>query len=410
MPNAFVKSDYLKVFIADLIDAMPYLKASKSHFTASDIKGKKPGEVYNFGLRDSGSPTSGIAITAADRTTVDERKIWLAVRNKKSAVSLNTLESVVDIDQFDQEIGKTYGLNLGAEVQKDVLGISYFNANVAKVATSNGWSALASAIAHQRAARTGSQLFGYLSPEAEANLSVHSLNNWHFENSDLVQKFYKEASIGTFHMTNFAYVTDTPVVSVPANGFGTVTVSAGADAVAPTTSLSGAVDRTALTVSALTVAIPAGTPFTIAGAYACDSLGRPLLRTPFSFVVQEDAAVGATTLYVQKVIVGNTGARNLYHASWTGVGDIAGTLVCQLANSVDYEVAQIRTSDTMNWDNIDLDPVVGGENTSETFGGVKIQVAKYGNGDARANTTRWDCAYLAGIVDNRLASLAYIPV
>lgn len=410
MPNAFVKSDYLKVFIADLIDAMPYLKASKSHFTASDIKGKKPGEVYNFGLRDSGSPTSGIAITAADRTTVDERKIWLAVRNKKSAVSLNTLESVVDIDQFDQEIGKTYGLNLGAEVQKDVLGISYFNANVAKVATSNGWSALAAAIAHQRAARTGSQLFGYLSPEAEANLSVHSLNNWHFENSDLVQKFYKEASIGTFHMTNFAYVTDTPVVSVPANGFGTVTVSAGADAVAPTTSLSGAVDRTALTVSALTVAIPAGTPFTIAGAYACDSLGRPLLRTPFSFVVQEDAKVGATTLYVQKVIVGNTGARNLYHASWTGVGDIAGTLVCQLANGVDYEVAQIRTSDTMNWDNIDLDPVVGGENTSETFGGVKIQVAKYGNGDARANTTRWDCAYLAGIVDNRLASLAYIPV
>lgn len=410
MPNAFVKSDYLKVFIADLIDAMPYLKASKSHFTASDIKGKKPGEVYNFGLRDSGSPTSGIAITAADRTTVDERKIWLAVRNKKSAVSLNTLESVVDIDQFDQEIGKTYGLNLGAEVQKDVLGISYFNANVAKVATSNGWSALAAAIAHQRAARTGSQLFGYLSPEAEANLSVHSLNNWHFENSDLVQKFYKEASIGTFHMTNFAYVTDTPVVSVPANGFGTVTVSAGADAVAPTTSLSGAVDRTALTVSALTVAIPAGTPFTIAGAYACDSLGRPLLRTPFSFVVQEDAAVGATTLYVQKVIVGNTGARSLYHASWTGVGDIAGTLVCQLANGVDYEVAQIRTSDTMNWDNIDLDPVVGGENTSETFGGVKIQVAKYGNGDARANTTRWDCAYLAGIVDNRLASLAYIPV
>ena len=410
MPNAFVKSDYLKVFIADLIDAMPYLKASKSHFTASDIKGKKPGEVYNFGLRDSGSPTSGIAITAADRTTVDERKIWLAVRNKKSAVSLNTLESVVDIDQFDQEIGKTYGLNLGAEVQKDVLGISYFNANVAKVATSNGWSALAAAIAHQRAARTGSQLFGYLSPEAEANLSVHSLNNWHFENSDLVQRFYKEASIGTFHMTNFAYVTDTPVVSVPANGFGTVTVSAGADAVAPTKSLSGAVDRTALTVSALTVAIPAGTPFTIDGAYACDSLGRPLLRTPFSFVVQEDAAVGATTLYVQKVIVGNTGARNLYHASWTGVGDIKGTLVCQLANGVDYEVAQIRTSDTMNWDNIDLDPVVGGENTSETFGGVKIQVAKYGNGDARANTTRWDCAYLAGIVDNRLASLAYIPV
>lgn len=410
MPNAFVKSDYLKVFVADLIDAMPYLKASKSHFTASDIKGKKPGEVYNFGLRDSGSPTSGIAITAADRTTVDERKIWLAVRNKKSAVSLNTLESVVDIDQFDQEIGKTYGLNLGAEVQKDVLGISYFNANVAKVATSNGWSALAAAIAHQRAARTGSQLFGYLSPEAEANLSVHSLNNWHFENSDLVQRFYKEASIGTFHMTNFAYVTDTPVVSVPANGFGKVTVSAGADAVAPTASLSGAVDRTALTVSALTVAIPAGTPFTIAGAYACDSLGRPLLRTPFSFVVQEDAAVGATKLYVQKVIVGNTGARNLYHASWTGVGNIAGTLVCQLANGVDYEVAQIRTSDTMNWDNIDLDPVVGGENTSETFGGVKIQVAKYGNGDARANTTRWDCAYLAGIVDNRLASLAYIPV
>lgn len=410
MPNSFVKSDYLKVFIADLVDAMPYLKASKSHFTDTDIKGKKPGEVYNFGLRDSGSPTSGIAITGSDRLTVDERKIWLAVRNKKSVVNLNTLESVVDIDQFDTEIGKTYGLNLGAEIQKDVLGITYFNANVAKVASSNGWSALAGAIAHQRSIRTGSQLFGFLSPEAESALSVHALNNWHFENTDLVQKFYKEAAIGNFHMTTFAYVTDIPQVTVPSGGFGTVTVSAGADSVAPSGSLSGAVDRTELTVSALTVAIPAGTPFTIAGAYACDSLGRPQLRTPFSFIVQEDAKIGDTKIYVQRVIIGETGARNLYHASWTGVGDISGTLVCQLADNTTYEVAQIRTSDTMNWNNITLDPVVGGENTTQTFGGVQIQVAKYGNGDARSNTTRWDCAYLAGIVDNRLVSLAYMPV
>ena len=410
MPNSFVNSSYLKMFIANLVDAMPYLKASKSHFTASEIKGKKPGEVYNFGLRDSGSPTSGIAITSNDRTTVDERKIWLAVRNKKSVVSLNTLESVVDVEDFDTEIGQTYGLNLGAEIQKDVLGMSYFNANVAKVATSNGWSALAAAIAHQRAIRTGSQLFGYLSPEAESSLSTHALNNWHFDNTELVQKFYKEAAIGTFHMTQFAYVTDTPIVSVPSSGFGTVTVSGASEVTAPTTSLSGSIDRTALTVSALTVAIPAGTPFTIDGAYACDSLGRVQLRTPFSFVVQEDAEVGDTTLYVQKIIVGETGARNCYKAGWTSVSDIAGTLVCQLADGVDYEVAQIRTGDTMNWDNIDLDPVVGGENTSAEFGGVKIQVAKYGNGDARANTTRWDCAYLAGIVDNRLASLAYMPV
>ena len=232
MANSFVDNSYVKLFIANIIDAMPYLKRSKSHF-AGELKGKKGGEVYNFVLRDSGKPTSGLAVTGSDRLDVKEGKIWLAARHKKSVVALNILESVVDIYGFKEEIADPYGLNLGAEIQKDAIDESYFDGCVAKVATSNGWTALSSAIAHQRSARNGAKLCGFLSPEAEDQLTTHSLNNWHFGSNELVDRFYKEGAVGMFHGTEFAYVNDAPVVTVPSGGFSNITVSAGANVAWP---------------------------------------------------------------------------------------------------------------------------------------------------------------------------------
>ena len=408
MANSFVDNSYVKLFIANIIDAMPYLKRSKSHF-AGELKGKKGGEVYNFVLRDSGKPTSGLAVTNSDRLDVKEGKIWLAARHKKSVVALNILESVVDIYGFKEEIADPYGLNLGAEIQKDAIDESYFDGCVAKVATSNGWTALSSAIAHQRSARNGAKLCGFLSPEAEDNLTTHSLNNWHFGSNELVDRFYKEGAVGMFHGTEFAYVNDVPVVTVPSGGFSNITVSAGANVAAPTTSLSGAVDRTVLTVSSLSQDIPAGVPFTMEGAYACDSLGRKT-RALFSFITQEAAKSGETQLVVQRLRPEDCGSRNVSITGITNVASIAGTLVCQLAANTSYEVAQIRCDDVMNWDNIPLEDIAQCENTSATFGGVNMHVAKGGDWGTAKNSTRWDVGYLTGIVDNRLVSLAYMPV
>lgn len=408
MANSFVDNSYVKLFIANIIDAMPYLKRSKSHF-AGELKGKKGGEVYNFVLRDSGKPTSGLAVTNSDRLDVKEGKIWLAARHKKSVVALNILESVVDIYGFKEEIADPYGLNLGAEIQKDAIDESYFDGCVAKVATSNGWTALSSAIAHQRSARNGAKLCGFLSPEAEDNLTTHSLNNWHFGSNELVDRFYKEGAVGMFHGTEFAYVNDVPVVTVPSGGFSNITVSAGANVAAPTTSLSGAVDRTVLTVSSLSQDIPAGVPFTMEGAYACDSLGRKT-RALFSFITQEAAKSGETQLVVQRLRPEDCGSRNVSITGITNVASIAGTLVCQLAADTSYEVAQIRCDDVMNWDNIPLEDIAQCENTSATFGGVNMHVAKGGDWGTAKNSTRWDVGYLTGIVDNRLVSLAYMPV
>ena len=408
MANSFVDNSYVKLFIANIIDAMPYLKRSKSHF-AGELKGKKGGEVYNFVLRDSGKPTSGLAVTNSDRLDVKEGKIWLAARHKKSVVALNILESVVDIYGFKEEIADPYGLNLGAEIQKDAIDESYFDGCVAKVATSNGWTALSSAIAHQRSARNGAKLCGFLSPEAEDNLTTHSLNNWHFGSNELVDRFYKEGAVGMFHGTEFAYVNDVPVVTVPSGGFSNITVSAGANVAAPTTSLSGAVDRTVLTVSSLSQDIPAGVPFTMEGAYACDSLGRKT-RALFSFITQEAAKSGETQLVVQRLRPEDCGSRNVSITGITDVASISGTLVCQLAANTSYEVAQIRCDDVMNWDNIPLEDIAQCENTSATFGGVNMHVAKGGDWGTAKNSTRWDVGYLTGIVDNRLVSLAYMPV
>ena len=224
-----------------------------------------------------------------------------------------------------------------------------------------------------------------------------------------MDRFYKEGAVGMFHGTEFAYVNDVPVITVPSGGLSNITVSAGANVAAPTTSLSGAVDRTVLTVSSLAQDIPAGVPFTMEGAYACDSLGRKT-RALFSFITQEAAKSGETQLVVQRLRPEDCGSRNVSIPGVTDVASIAGTLVCQLAANTSYEVAQIRCDDVMNWDNIPLEDIAQCENTSATFGGVNMHVAKGGDWGTAKNSTRWDVGYLTGIVDNRLVSLAYMPV
>ena len=41
--NNFMKGKWAKVFLADVIDSAPYIKASKSYF-AAQLKGKKVGD------------------------------------------------------------------------------------------------------------------------------------------------------------------------------------------------------------------------------------------------------------------------------------------------------------------------------------------------------------------------------
>lgn len=396
MAQNFVNSKWAKVYLADVIDSMPYVKASKSYF-ASQMKGKKVGKTYSFVLRDAGKVTDELEISNGDLRDIEEREVKVTLKNKKNVVGLDVLESVVDIEDFKTEIADTYGVKLGAEIQKDVIANTLFDAATASV-NENGWVAISKAIAFLKGSRVGGKVVGFMAPEAESGLTVDAFNGWHFGPSEKANKMYADAAIGTFHGCDFVYANDIPVIEGK-------TIS-----LEPSAATQNDDGTVSLTVSALSAAIPAGTPLQVSGAKACNIVGMAT-STPFAFVVQKDAAAGATKVVIGRVELSDCGSRNCYIEGADEVADLAGkTFTNMLTNGKSYYVAQARNNDALAFENAPLDDLVGAENSTVELGGIKLKTTVMGNTTSMKNITRWDIAYGAKIVDNRQASLAYFEV
>ena len=395
--NNFMKGKWVKVFLADVIDSAPYIKASKSYF-AAQLKGKKVGDNCYCVLRDSGKVTDGLAIKSGDIKDIDEKQVKITLKNKKNCVALDVLEEITEIEDFKTEIADTYGVHLGAEIQKDVIASTIFDASTASV-NSNGWVALSQAIAHLKASRVGGKIVGFLDPVAESTLSVNALNNWHFNLTPQGQKMYADASIGTFQQAEFVYANDIPVIEGK-------TLS-----LTPTAVTQNDADGTVtLTVSAVSSAIPAGTPLTVEGAYACNIVGMKTNK-PFAFIVQEDVQAGGTTIKLGRVEVTECGARNCYIEGVGEIADLVGkAFTNMLTDGTKYYVAQVRNTDALAFENVEMADLKGAENTTITLGGIKLKVTAHGDYNEMENNTRWDIAYGAKIVDNRMASLAYMEI
>lgn len=409
MANSFVNNKQAKLFLAKLIDAAPYLKASKGHFAGS-FKGKKLGSNYFLYLNDAGNPTSGLEIQAGEDDSVQEREVLISLRHKKTLVGLDVLESVVDIEDFKNEIAEPYGVRMGAEIQKDAIAETYFDGATAFV-SENGWSAMANANAHLRSIRQGAKLVSFIDPMAAANLTIDTLNNWHFGPSQKGQDFYGENSIGKFSGSEYVELTDTPKVTGATIEL-TITGAAKSDTVEyaadnKTITFDNR-NGVKLTVAALEAAIPAGTPLVLEGAKAANVVGMPT-NSNFVCFVKKAAKVGDTVLEVGRIELADIGSRNCVIEGASALSDLVGKkLNSILTAGKDYFVVQTRTEDVMEWDEVPLDDLVGAETKSANVGGIGLKVTTLGKFDNMKNSTRWDCAYSNGIVDNRLVSIAYI--
>lgn len=416
MANQFINSKWAKVYLANLIDAMPYVKASKSYF-ADQMKGKKCGKTYSFVLRDSGKVTDGLVIANGDNKDILEKEVKVTLKNKKNVVGLDVLESVVDIESFDTEVGKPYGTHLGAEVQKDSITNTVFDASSAHIegskvvdaSNSSGWAPLSHAIAGIKSRRVGGKVVGFLDPIAESNLTVSALNNWRFTPSQKGEDFYGDGAIGRFQGGEFVYANDMPVVTGHTQPkdyidleFDGLEVSADGKYFLKVDSSYKVTDAGA--VGKVGQVIKAGNCFKIDGYKVCNSVGMPT-NQDFVFIVQTDTKADDKKVEVQRVDIDEGGARNCFKTNAT---DVAGEAEFLLAEGVDYDVAQVRTVDALSFENAPLDDLVGAENTTVEIGGIRLKQTVVGDVNSMKNYTRWDIAYGAKIVDNREASLVYL--
>ena len=75
------------------------------------------------------NPEEGLQLDTSNsraKGKVQERQVKISLTNMHSYVDLNTLESIVDVAQFEDEIGQTYALRLGAETQAKSIKKTFF--------------------------------------------------------------------------------------------------------------------------------------------------------------------------------------------------------------------------------------------------------------------------------------------
>lgn len=399
MANSFVNAKALKLFLAKMVDAAPYIRASKGHFKG-DLKGKKPGKSYNLYLTDAGNVTDGLAIQSGDDASVEEREVTITLQNKKTLVDLNVLESIVDIESFKDEVAEPYGVRLGAEIQKSVIAKTFFQGSTAFVGT-NGWDAMATANAHLRSIRQGAKLVSFIDPMAATGLTVNALNNWHFGPSNKGQDFYGDNSLGKFSGSEYVEVTDIPMIAGK-----TLSLTIASAAASENDNNVGGIK---LTLSAATgSAIPAGTPLVLEGAKACNVVGMPT-NAQFVCFVQKDATASDTDIEVGRIELKDIGSRNCFIEGASALADLAGkTLTNLLENGKDYYAVQTRTEDVLDFTSVEMADLEGAKTQNASVGGIGIKWTTFGKFDNMTNQARADVCYGTGIVDNRLVSIAYI--
>lgn len=405
MANSFVNSKQVKLFLAKLIDAAPYIKASKAHF-AGQFKGKKAGKNgsnYVLYLNDAGNPTDGVKITEGDDASVKELPVTVTMKHKKTLVGLDVLESVLDIEDFKTEVAEPYGVRLGAEVQKDVIENTYFGASTAFVGT-NGWDAMSKASAHLRSIRQGAAVTGFIDPMCEGNLTVDALNNFHFGPSQKGQDFYGEASVGRFQKTEYVECTDLPMIE----GKG---VSAAEIA---SVSFDGSDNATITLTAAIGTALPKGYPLVLGGANACNSVGMKT-NAPFVVFLAEAATAAATSIKVGRITTEDVGYRNCFIEGTYNPEDpdallVGKTLSDMLTSGKKYYALQHRINDVLDFETVPMDDLIGAETKSASVGGLTLKVTTLGKFEDMTNQTRWDFHAAWAICDNRYVSMAFVEV
>lgn len=403
MANKFVNSKQVKLFLAELLDAAPYLKASKAWF-AGQWKGKKAGKNgsnYVLYLNDAGNPTDGMEIQDGEDASVSELPVPVSLKHKKTLVDLDVLESVVDIEDFKNEVADPYATRLGAEIQADVIAATYFDGCTAFV-SKNGWKAMSKCSAHLRSIRQGAKVTGYMDPMASGNLAVDALNGFHFAPSEATSKLYGDNAIGRFGGSDYVEVTDIPrMTGVAVNA----TISSA------TFDTAGNADI--VIGAAVGTALPKGYPLVLGSAFACNRVGMKT-NAPFVCFLREAATASATTLKVGRITVEDIGARNCFIAGTFDPDDPDGLLAGKSLTSildagVEYYAIQHRVNDVLEFETVPMDDLDGAENSSATVSGMTLKVTKMGNFKTMTNSTRWDVHYANGVADNRLISIAFMP-
>ena len=427
MANKFTLQSFNDKITAAVLDASSFIKESKNWAKDLFKKGSRSGTqamLYFNGMGDietsdnvEGNDDSGNAAMSIASMNGDVKQYGVSLKlgNAKAKFTWSNVEERFKMGSLDEDIVKPTANALAEKIVKKVINNAYLRSTgvvvAAKDATtgqSGSFLALASAVASLRKMRNGMTLVGHLDSDTMGYLSSLPVTAGvgHFDQpSEKLAELYGEASIGTFHRCPFI---DEPFMPVITTG----------DAPGSSCAVNGEVDQDDVTDGADTMniaidgiangvsSIKAGSAFTIAGVNRCTGAGTPLINTPYTFVVQEDATVTSNAATLKVLPVYFTGLGYIPTVSVAKIADNAVITWLTGANKT-HAVGILRAREALNWTPVEMEDIEGCKNANTTVPTMSFHAAYDGSITDASNTGRLDAIYNGKIVDPRFVRTIY---
>ena len=380
---------------------------SKAHIPATDLVGKRNGQVYGFVIRDRGEAENQLAVSAGAKKNIVERVVNLAIEPWHIYEENNVVEGKTDLE-FDKQVAQMDGPALIQKAVKTEIGKEIPKCATAFVGELGSFEPLSIATGHLSSI-TSEPLYGFVDPMIE---SIVTSKGAQFVPVN-APEMYKQGLIGHFHGADYRAQRFLKTVKVPA---------ALATAMSGATFASFNASTNKLTITFGTAAASAfkvakGTPFFVEGIVACDTLGDES-AVPYAFIAKADKSVssGATTVEIEvdevPVAFGGTRVAAMEDGAevvWSGddkTVDTSTPVSCPAAGT--FYLGIIRAAGAYNFQTLDSIDVATPESKKGTVQGITVFQNRMTDMDEFTTGTRFDTFTLAGTVEKRCQALVLV--
>lgn len=387
---------------AEVADAMPYVKASRSYMKETDLKGKKYGKTYTIYIPSPGTAVDGVV---ADPDAFTETTITVTLDNVNTSINLDAWNRFSELTDFDTEVGRPKGVMLAKKAQRKIINSTYtqsLNAVVGDVSLAT----LSAGAAVIRDEAVPGELSTFINPKIAAEISAAALGK--FIPSEEMKDIYRAFYLGEYGDSSIVNIPGLPVVS-----------TTGIISAAATIALTATLDSESATIgyaeinSVTGTGLKTGWAFTVAGLKVVGVDGVETDNDAVVILGTVNAAGTSASISSLRIAVGENRDNNPNAYVSAAFGTATASLVPLAAftkegASTTYSVGIARENDALAFDQYTLcDKLPGGEFSSQEIDGITIELSTWGYGKDLSSLVRADLAFAAAIPDSRRQCIIY---
>lgn len=380
-----------------------YLTVGSKGYFKGQLVGKNNGQSYDFYIRDTGDAVNRLAYQAGDKINVTERKVILSLDPWHIMLNFNAIESVTDIEDWEDEIAKVQGVKLIQKVVKKTIDNDLGKVGTAFIGA--GFTPLSQASAHVASVANG-ELYGFCAPQVEAVLTSNGQQFVPVAAPDM----YSKGLLGRFHGAEYRSQRFLPTLNLSA-AVSAALNSATASAVVDNGNGTWTITLSGADIDANTV-VPKATPIFLDNVYTCDVVGDPTEALQAFIVLQAATGTsGSVDVIVREQFIANGGTRTIAKEDGSAFANVAavagGNVIAPEAGK--YYTGIVRVDGAMEFETLDKLDAKGAEyQRSPNVAGLYCHQNQLVDLKEMENSVRWDVVTLAGVVDGRGVCAFYV--